>query len=174
MILLRHGESEFNRYFSATKLDPGIKDPALTPLGHEQAERASTDLAEVGIRRIIVSPYTRALQTAAPIARRLGLAVQVHPGVRERFHFSCDVGSPRRSLMEAWPGLDFSHLEETWWPAETESLESVSARAGDFRRDMRAADDWAQTLVVSHWAFILSLTGTSLENGCWIRFDPHR
>jgi hypothetical protein len=28
-------------------------------------------------------------------------------------------------------------------------------------------------VVVSHWAFILALTGQSLDNGAWIRFDPH-
>jgi len=32
--------------------------------------------------------------------------------------------------------------------------------------------EWRTTLLVSHWAFILTLTGESLENGSWIRFDP--
>jgi broad specificity phosphatase PhoE len=172
MILLRHGQSEFNLHFTATKRDPGIKDPVLTALGHAQAERAAEDLMVHNITRIVSSPYRRALQTAAPFARRLGLTVQIHPGIRERFHFTCDVGSPRLSLAEAWPSLDFSHLDETWWPTETESIESVSARADSFRVEMQAASDWPQTLVVSHWAFILALTGHSLENGCWLRFDP--
>jgi hypothetical protein len=37
---------------------------------------------------------------------------------------------------------------------------------------MTADEAWRHTLVVSHWAFILTLTGESLENGCWLRFDP--
>ena len=68
MILLRHGQSEFNLHFTATRRDPGIIDPRLTPLGHDQARQAAEALAGQGIRRIIVSPYTRALQTAAPVA----------------------------------------------------------------------------------------------------------
>ena len=89
MILLRHGQSEFNLHFSATRRDPGIKDPRLTPLGHSQAEAAAEALAGAReIRRIVVSPYTRALQTAAPLARRLGLPVLGIPLVRERYAFA--------------------------------------------------------------------------------------
>ena len=45
MILLRHGQSEFNLHFSVTRRDPGIIDPRLTPLGHQQAEDAARALA---------------------------------------------------------------------------------------------------------------------------------
>ena len=98
MILLRHGQSEFNLHFTATRRDPGIHDPKLTELGHAQAEAAAETLAGERISRIIVSPYTRALQTAAPVARRLGVPVFVNPVVRERYSFTCDIGSPRAEL----------------------------------------------------------------------------
>ncbi len=172
MILLRHGQSEFNVHFSATRRDPGIEDPRLTPLGQAQAEAAAAAFPSLGITRIVASPYTRALQTAAPSARALGLPVLVHPGVRERAHFACDIGSSRSSLAAAWPEHDFDHLDEVWWPQGTETAESVEARAATFRQEMLQNDDWRTTLVVSHWAFLLALTGESLDNGQWIRFDP--
>jgi broad specificity phosphatase PhoE len=172
MILMRHGQSEFNLHFSATKRDPGIPDPRLTPAGQLQAEAAAVALGQQGIRRVIASPYTRALQTAAPIAAALGLPVLVNPVVRERYHFTCDIGTPASHLAQAWPGHDFSHIDEIWWPAETEDTPSVVARATLFSAEMTATDDWRDTLVVSHWAFILTLTGESLENGAWTRFDP--
>jgi broad specificity phosphatase PhoE len=170
MILLRHGQSEFNLHFTATKKDPGIADPKLTPLGQAQAEHAAQSLKAYAITRILASPYTRALQTAAPTARALNLPVQVHPGVRERFHFKCDIGSPRAALAAAWPDHDFAHLDEVWWPAATEDEQSVERRAALFRAEMQQGDAWDSTLVVSHWAFLLTLTGQSLENGAWIRF----
>ncbi|HEY1411398.1 MAG TPA: phosphoglycerate mutase family protein, partial [Rhodopila sp.] len=68
MILLRHGQSEFNLHFNATRRDPGIVDPRLTELGHTQAQEAAQQLMGQGLERIIVSPYTRALQTARPVA----------------------------------------------------------------------------------------------------------
>jgi broad specificity phosphatase PhoE len=173
MILLRHGQSEFNLHFNVTRRDPGIQDPKLTPLGHEQAEAAAEALAgQEDIRRIIASPYTRALQTAAPLARRLNLPVHIQPLVRERFAFICDVGSHRDHLSASWPEHDFAHLDAIWWPTEEEPGEEVLARAREFRNTMREAPDWPHTVVVSHWGFILSLTGKSLMNGQWLRCDP--
>ena len=46
MILLRHGQSEFNLHFTATRRDPGHLDPRLTALGHDQAEQAAEQLAD--------------------------------------------------------------------------------------------------------------------------------
>jgi broad specificity phosphatase PhoE len=172
MILIRHGQSEFNLHFSATRVDPGIPDPKLTPLGQEQAEAAAETLAGAGITRIIASPYTRAMQTAAPFARRLGLAVTISPLVRERYHFVCDIGSPVSALRAAWPQHDFGDLPEVWWPAETETEAEALTRATAFQAAMAARPDHAATLVVTHWAFIRAMTGLNLGNGEWIVIDP--
>jgi broad specificity phosphatase PhoE len=172
MILLRHGQSEFNLHFTATRRDPGIADPRLTELGHSQAEAAAEALADEGIERIIVSPYSRALQTAAPIAAKLGVPVIVNPIVRERYAFSCDIGSPVSHLARDWPQHDFSHVEEIWWPQVEEPADSIIGRAALFRAEMAALPSWRNTLVVSHWGFILSFTGSSAMNGQWLRCDP--
>jgi hypothetical protein len=37
---------------------------------------------------------------------------------------------------------------------------------------MAALPDWSDTLVVSHWGFILACTGVSIVNGHWLRHDP--
>ncbi len=44
MFLLRHGQSYFNLHYTETRVDPGIEDPELTPLGHEQARVAAAGL----------------------------------------------------------------------------------------------------------------------------------
>jgi len=172
MILLRHGQSEFNLHFGATRRDPGIIDPRLTDLGHAQAAEAAQQLTGQGIERIIVSPYTRALQTARPVARALNLPINVDPIVRERYAFACDIGSPRPVLERDWPDHDFGLIEETWWPLEEEPEASIISRAARFRLGLAERHDWANTLVVSHWGFILSLTGQSVANGQWLRCDP--
>jgi broad specificity phosphatase PhoE len=172
MILLRHGQSEFNLHFTATHQDPGIIDARLTELGHMQAAEAVLHLAGERISRIVTSPYTRALQTAAPIARALGVRVLVNPIVRERYAFACDVGTAKAELERAWPEHDFSTINEIWWPPIEEPAASVINRAALFRAEMAALPDWSDTLVVSHWGFILSLTGTSVMNGQWLRCNP--
>ncbi len=138
MILLRHGQSEFNLHFSATRRDPGIVDPALTELGHSQAAHAACMLSEQRVNRIITSPYTRALQTVAPLARALRVPVVVNPIVRERYAFACDIGTPRTELERAWPEHDFSGLDEVWWPVIEEPAEAVQARATLFRAELGA------------------------------------
>ncbi len=172
MILLRHGQSEFNLHFTATRRDPGIPDPRLTPLGEEQADQAATALAGSPIRRIVSSPYTRALQTASIVARRIGVPILVNPIVRERYAFACDIGTPCSALTRAWPAQDFTAIEEVWWPAVEEPAETVIGRAARFRAEMAALPDWSETLVVSHWGFILALTGTKVTNGQILRCDP--
>lgn len=172
MILLRHGQSEFNLHFTATRRDPGITDARLTELGHIQAAEAARQLAGERIARIITSPYTRALQTTAPLARALGAKVFVNPIVRERYGFACDIGTPRTELERAWPEHDFSTIDEVWWPPISEPAASVIDRAALFRAEMAALPDWSDTLVVSHWGFILSVTGKSVMNGQWLRCDP--
>lgn len=181
MILLRHCQSEFNLHFTRTRCDPGIVDPALTADGLIQAQQAADELARPQITRIIVSPYRRALQTATPIAERLGLPLTISSLIRERYAFVCDVGSPRSTLEQDWPGIDFSGLDEIWWndgstdangTPQRESEDSVIARAGDFRAQMATAPDWRNALVVSHWGFLLALSGRSIENGRWLQIDP--
>ncbi len=173
MILLRHGQSEFNLHFSATRRDPGLIDPVLTPLGHAQAEAAAAALAGEAISRVIVSPYTRTLQTAAPLLAQRGVRPEIIPLVRERFAFTCDIGSAPAVLAERFPAHALDHLPTQWWPEVRESEDAVIARADQFRAMMAAADDWRETILISHWGFILALTGQSVMNGQWIRFDPH-
>ncbi len=172
MIVLRHGQSEFNAVFTATRRDPGIEDPKLTRIGEQQAERAALHLAAAGIVRIMVSPYTRALQTAAAIARRTGLKLEVTDLVREHYNFVCDVGTPRSKLAAAWPDCDFASIEENWWPAVGETSDLVAARAASFRALMSGRPDEAGTVVVCHWGFGLALTGRTLANGEWVEVDP--
>jgi broad specificity phosphatase PhoE len=172
MILLRHGQSEFNLRYTATRVDPGIRDARLTEYGHHQAARAADILAGQRITRVVASPYTRALQTAEPIARRLGIPIEIEPIVRERFGLACDIGTGRTELEHAWPMHDFSGIEEKWWPDRLETPAEVAARAKRFCRIMASTPDWKETLVISHWGFILCMTGQSIENGATITCDP--
>jgi len=173
MILLRHGQSEFNVIYSRTRVDPGIPDPRLTEDGRRQAADAATKLESHRLERLICSPYTRALETATIVAEALGLAVEIEPLVREHCLFHCDIGSPRSALESRWPAVDFAVLEERWWPNLDESEEMLAARGQDFRRHMAGRDDWERTAVITHWGFIRALTGLTVPNGHLLRFDPH-
>ena len=171
MILLRHAESEFNEVYSASRVDQGIEDPKLSERGHRQAREAAALLAEYPLRRVLASPYTRALQTADEIATLLGLPIAVEPLVRERGAFVCDVGTARGELARRWPDLDFSRIDEHWW-SRTESDDAVVLRGEAFRAAARAWPNHDEVLVVTHWGFVLGLTGQSIKNCEILSLDP--
>jgi broad specificity phosphatase PhoE len=171
VFLLRHGQSEFNVHFSRTRVDPGIEDPHITDLGRAQAEAAATHLAGTGIRRVVASPYRRALQTAQIVADRLQVAIEVEPLVRERCWFACDIGTPVSRLRTDWPHVDFGDLPERWWPEDGESETDLARRCDAFTGKLRHADTWADAVFVSHWAFIRGLTGHAVPNGTVVALD---
>ncbi len=173
MFLLRHGQSYFNLLFSESRVDPGIVDPELTPLGRQQAAAAAQELAPVALTRIIVSPFVRALQTAEPILADRDAPVEVMHEIRERAAFACDIGSPPEVLAARFPRHDFSHLPSPWWHEGVETSEQTVARADAFRTLVQARPDHHRTLLVGHWAFILALSGRSLANGEIAQFDPN-
>lgn len=164
MLLLRHAQSEWNRRFGASRVDPGLPDPGLTEQGILEARAAAAGLRDQGIRRLLASPYRRTLQTATILAEELDLPVTVEPLVRERCAFSCDQGSHPEQLRAEWPGLDFSGLEPVWWGGVIESVASLEQRARRFL-DRAAALEAPETVaVVTHWGFIRCLTGQEVGN----------
>jgi broad specificity phosphatase PhoE len=174
MILVRHGESHFNRHFGVTRRDPGIWDPGLTREGLGQARDAAKLVASLArATRILASPYWRTLQTAETLAEILDLEVIIEPSVREHAHFSCDIGTPRSTLSSRWPSFRFGELDEHWWPERGETEEQVRGRGQGFRRRMLESGSWQGTVVVTHWGFIRALTGQQVANGAVLSFDPH-
>lgn len=171
MILLRHAQSEFNALFSKTRIDPGIADPSLTELGRDQARLAARQVRGSSARRIITSPYSRALETTAILNEALGLPVTVETIVSERGAWSCDVGTERDTLARRWPDYDFSHLTNFWWRLK-ETQDQLLDRCRTFHARMAQVQDWPEVLVVTHWGFIRGLTGQTVQNAEIVAFDP--
>ncbi|MEQ8654113.1 MAG: histidine phosphatase family protein [Kiloniellales bacterium] len=174
MLLIRHGQSLFNKHFSATRVDPGIIDPELTDEGREQIVAAARKLRAEGPRftRLLSSPYWRALETAEILSEALDLPVEIDILVSERAFFVCDIGSPRSKLEARFATVDFGDLEEVWWPYPDETDSQLLQRCHRFRLKAAQREDWPHTLVASHWGFIRGLTGESVQNATLVRHDP--
>ena len=173
MLLIRHGQTEFNRVFSITRRDPGVRDPHLTDHGRRQAQAVARVLPSFHLGRLITSPYARALETTGINAERLSLPIAVEPLIAERFSFACDIGSPLAELRAAWPDLVFDHLSDPWWPDAEETEEMIWLRSQSFRHRV-AGEPWPLIGVVTHWGFIRALTGLRVPNGAVLRIDPTR
>ncbi|WP_162393814.1 histidine phosphatase family protein [Deinococcus kurensis] len=91
LLLIRHAQSANNLLYQQTGAKAGrYPDPHLTPLGHRQAQAladaALDDHAQgrhLRLTHLHASLTVRAVQTAAPLARALGLPVHAHAGAHE-------------------------------------------------------------------------------------------
>ncbi|MDI9350040.1 MAG: histidine phosphatase family protein [Candidatus Symbiobacter sp.] len=175
MLIMRHAQSEFNVHFNATGRDPGIRDPDLTPYGRAQAAQTAAALAAYDITRLVVSPYRRAVQTAEIIAAKLGLDVMIESEIGEHCMYHCDMGSDPEELAALWPHRDFAHLQPNWWlrqrPIFTETRQQVRQRCEKFQAKAAGWPDRHQVMLVSHWGFIITLTGLDLGNASVLRLE---
>jgi broad specificity phosphatase PhoE len=172
VILMRHGQTQFNVVYGATRRDPGIRDPNLTEEGRSQVTAAISRLRDHNPVQIIASPYARALESADMVAAAFGLPVSVEPIIGERAVFMCDVGTRRSELALRWPRFTFTHIDEEWWPDREEHEDSLEVRCRRFRAELSDNGGWRGTLVVTHWGVIRSLTGHRVQNADLVLFDP--
>ncbi len=77
IVLVRHGLP------LRVELETGIADPELAAEGHEQAEKMAAYLGVEDIEAIYVSPLRRAIETARPLCKLLGIEAVVSEGVAE-------------------------------------------------------------------------------------------
>ncbi|MFM8322829.1 MAG: histidine phosphatase family protein [Chloroflexota bacterium] len=80
ILLIRHGENEYVKKGRLAGRLPGVH---LNARGQEQAALLAERLGGAPIRAIYSSPLERTQETAAPLARALGLEVASCPGLIE-------------------------------------------------------------------------------------------
>ena len=96
--VVRHGErADVDPEWEKTATRP--HDPPLTALGHVQAAATATVLAGEAIEAIFSSPFLRCMQTAAAIARALGLQIRIEPGLSEILNASWYSSDPVDEAM---------------------------------------------------------------------------
>jgi broad specificity phosphatase PhoE len=80
LVLVRHAETTNNAAGVFDSRPPGAP---LSELGVEQAEALATRLANHPVRTVMASTALRAQETARPLARSLGLDVEIHKDLLE-------------------------------------------------------------------------------------------
>ena len=158
-LLLRHGQTPL----SVDKRFSGTGDARLTELGLRQAAAAAERLAGCGATAVVSSPLARAQQTAAHVAERLGLEVDVESGLAET-----DFGD--------WEGYTFAEVRERWpreleaWLGSTavappfgESFDATTTRVRQARDRVLARHGGQKVVLVSHVTPIKTLLRIALE-----------
>jgi broad specificity phosphatase PhoE len=167
---IRHGQSEFNAAYNGGDVDPMIFDAPLTDKGRKQAEEARALVADLGIKLVITSPLTRAIQTAQCLFDNIA-PISVVAGHRELLIHSCDVGRHPDDLQRDFPALSFSHLPNRWWHQGPENEDGIAVEPEDvfLQRMAKFAQDLAQVrerplAIVGHGNAFNALIGRTLDN----------
>jgi 2,3-bisphosphoglycerate-dependent phosphoglycerate mutase len=134
--LVRHGETNWN----AGGIAQGHCDLArLTPRGVRQAWRVVGQLCDHPICALYASDLHRAMETAAPLAAVLGLAVSRDPRLRERCLGSLE-GTDAAAIGPAVSGLRARRVTDPdAAPPGGESLRNLYDRVAAFADDLTAA-----------------------------------
>ena len=83
LVIIRHARPDRDERADGS----GTADPPLSDLGRRQAAVTAEFLAGERIDHVMSSPMHRARATAAPLAARLGLTVELHDGLKEADHY---------------------------------------------------------------------------------------
>lgn len=165
MFLVRHGESEAAIRGQSFPLVDGHGDPALAPEGRAQADRLADRLAGQGVDAIYVSTLRRTVETAAPLATRLGLAPRVEPDLREVFLGDWEGGAFRHHVAEGHPAAR-RMIEEERWDAVPggEPMADFRARVQAGLERVVSAHPDEKVVVVSHGGVIGELVRRAVES----------
>ncbi|MGE5554503.1 MAG: histidine phosphatase family protein [Betaproteobacteria bacterium] len=154
LILVRHGETEWNR---SAKIQ-GQLDVVLSPVGREQAKKVARRLAAEKVAAVYSSDLARASETAAIIAEPHGLKVTTDPNLRE-------------GCFGAWQGLTMAEVQERFAenyaavrrdpvhgrPADGECIAEVADRAQRAVEGIVAAHSGEMAVIVTHGGTLKAL-----------------
>ena len=150
----------------------------LSDEGRAQAARLAATLGARPLAAVVSSPMQRARETAAPIAERAGVLVEIEPGLDE-----IDFGE--------WTGLAFAALDgrpewEAWNRARGlaacpggETMLAAQCRAADALHRIAAAQSGREIVLISHQdvlkAVAAHILGLPLDLMHRVALDPaHR
>jgi probable phosphoglycerate mutase len=160
LILVRHAEPDAamrDRVF-------GRLDVPLSPEGRARAERVAETLAAEPIAAVYSSPLRRAAETAAPLARSLGLEPVVVDDLRE-IDFGELEGLTVAEIGERYPA------QLGWMVAPShaafpggESVAAVRERATRAARELAARHAGETAAVFSHSVAIRTIVADVLES----------
>ena len=205
LILIRHGQSlnnlladthheDYDAYMAARS-----HEPPLTDVGQRQAEQIARYLAvaagrprapsarlgwaarEHPITALYVSPMLRALQTAEPIGRALGVTPHVWVDIHE--HGGLFSGNPEKNDVEGFPGLNRGEMAALfpeyviaedvtgcgWWQGGYEEWEACNARAervAGVLREWSVQRQGETVALVTHGTFLDSLLHALILPDC--------
>lgn len=151
------------------------RDPPLTKHGIEHAKSIRPPFIP---DLILISPMTRALQTAILAFPDLigtshpEIEVQIWPELREAHDAPFNKGVGRAEISEKFPQFDFSSCPEEWDHAPHSTVTATVRAEGVRLRLKELAEKYRDILVISHRGFLAFMVQGSRFQVCG-KFTVH-
>lgn len=160
--LIRHAENDF----AGKRLAGWMPGVHLNEEGRAQAARLAGRLAGSGISALYSSPLERALETAAPLAARLGLTVQVRDALGE-IRFGEWTGRHLQDLEQDLSWRNFNAFRSSTRAPGGESMLDVQHRMVAEMESLRGRHGDEKVAILSHGdairAVVLHYAGIPLD-----------
>lgn len=114
VVLVRHGASEAAVPGQSFAMVDGQGDPALSPVGREQARSVAATLGDESFSGLFASTLRRTQETAAPLAAATGLEASVLADLREINLGELEGGEYRIKVAEGDPLVAEIGRQERW------------------------------------------------------------
>lgn len=151
LYLVRHGQTDHSRENAFC----GALDAPLTADGHRMAAALAEHWGHLPLQAVYASNKRRAIDTASPIAARLGLTVQVDADLRE-IEYGAWEGLGEEQVLGDQPAAFKAWQEhpDLISPPGGENAVQIAARANAAIARIRAVHADGAVMVVSHKATI--------------------
>lgn len=167
LVLVRHAEP--------WRVDGGgdgaPADPGLTPEGSRQAERLAAWLAHEQVDAVLSSPQRRARETAAPLARRLGLGVDVLDGLAE-YDWRADHYVPVEELRAEGDPRWTALVEGRWHDLGADTPDEFRARVAATVDEVVARFPGRRVVAACHGGVVNVVVGDVLGLSAPLWFEP--
>jgi 2,3-bisphosphoglycerate-dependent phosphoglycerate mutase len=146
VFLLRHAETANPLVFHGAESDVGLSER-----GRAQAEAVAPVLVAYRPGAVVSSAMRRALDTAGPIARACGLALQVEPDLHERRVGELS-GTPTAGREGVWPDTLRRWMagDTGFAPPGAESFDAIHARVRPVWERLTATPGGPPLVIVAH------------------------
>jgi broad specificity phosphatase PhoE len=148
---LRHGETTASRSGAYC----GSLDPDLTPAGYQMAEDFANAYRSIPWSAVFSSPQHRAIATATPLCKALGIQMQLKEGLREIAYGDWEGKTPDEVNLEFHDSY-LRWLADPGWNAPTggERGVDIDRRSAHVIEEIERICSSGNVLVVSHKATI--------------------
>jgi broad specificity phosphatase PhoE len=168
--LIRHGKADWDDCYARGLTGFRTDFTKLTALGQEQLENTAKDERLTKASLILSSPYTRALESAAILARNLQTKIEVEYDLHEWMPDSTGVYSSQLEIFALADEFERHHgVYPTGETRRWETLEHLKTRVSNVLKGYLKLE---HVIVVCHEMAIWSVTGTrDVTNGQIIELE---